>query len=93
MGKVECCDCSLIVPRAAAEFPPFRYAPLRQFSDIYPDLSVLGDFFDCTFLDNSTTVGLNEATIRKYIEDQEKHDIALDKLSVKEYEDPFKGSK
>ena len=40
-----------------------------------------------------STVGLNEATIRKYIEDQEKHDIALDKLSVKEYEDPFKGSK
>ncbi|MBE6591611.1 MAG: IS200/IS605 family transposase, partial [Ruminococcaceae bacterium] len=28
----------------------------------------------------------------KYIEEQEKHDIALDKLSVKEYEDPFKGS-
>jgi len=40
-----------------------------------------------------STVGLNEATIRKYIEDQEKHDIALDKLSVKECEDPFKGSK
>ena len=40
-----------------------------------------------------STVGLNEATIKKYIEDQEKHDIALDKLSVKEYEDPFKGSK
>ena len=40
-----------------------------------------------------STVGLNEATIRKYIEEQEKHDIALDKLSVKEYEDPFKGSK
>lgn len=39
-----------------------------------------------------STVGLNEATIRKYIEEQEKHDIALDKLSVKEYEDPFKGS-
>ena len=38
-----------------------------------------------------STVGLNEATIRKYIEDQEKHDIALDKLSVREYEDPFKG--
>jgi len=38
-----------------------------------------------------STVGLNEATIRKYIEEQEKHDIALDKLSVKEYEDPFKG--
>ena len=40
-----------------------------------------------------STVGLNEATIRKYIEDQGKHDIALNKLSVKEYEDPFKGSK
>ena len=40
-----------------------------------------------------STVGMNEATIKKYIEDQEKHDIALDKLSVREYEDPFKGSK
>ena len=38
-----------------------------------------------------STVGLNEATIRKYIQDQEKHDIAMDKLSVKEYEDPFTG--
>ena len=40
-----------------------------------------------------STVGLNEATIKKYIEDQEKQDIAMDKLSVKEYEDPFKGGK
>ena len=40
-----------------------------------------------------STVGLNEATIQKYIQEQEKHDIALDKLSVKEYEDPFTGSK
>jgi len=38
-----------------------------------------------------STVGLNEATIRKYIQEQEKHDIAMDKLSVKEYEDPFRG--
>lgn len=38
-----------------------------------------------------STVGLNEATIRKYIQEQESHDIAMDKLSVKEYEDPFKG--
>ena len=37
-----------------------------------------------------STVGLNEATIRKYIQDQEKHDIVLDKLSVKEYEGPFR---
>ena len=38
-----------------------------------------------------STVGLNEAVIKKYIQDQEKYDIAIDKLSVKEYEDPFKG--
>ena len=38
-----------------------------------------------------STVGLNEATIKKYIQDQEKADILQDKLSVKEYEDPFKG--
>ena len=38
-----------------------------------------------------STVGLNEVTIKKYIEDQEKYDIMQDKLSVKEYEDPFKG--
>ena len=36
-----------------------------------------------------STVGLNEATIVKYVQDQEKVDVALDKLSVKEYEDPF----
>ena len=39
-----------------------------------------------------STVGLNEATVKKYIAEQEKYDIALDKLSVKEYEDPFKGN-
>ena len=39
-----------------------------------------------------STVGLNEATIKKYIQEQEKHDIALDKLSVKKYEDPFRDS-
>ena len=38
-----------------------------------------------------STVGLNEATIKKYIQEQENHDIAMDKLSVKEYEDPFQG--
>lgn len=38
-----------------------------------------------------STVGLNEATIKKYIQDQEKEDILKDKLSVKEYFDPFKG--
>ena len=34
-----------------------------------------------------STVGLNEATIKKYIQDQEKYDIMQDKLSVKEYEE------
>ena len=37
-----------------------------------------------------TTVGLNEATIKKYIREQEKQDLLQDKLSVKEYQDPFK---
>ena len=36
-----------------------------------------------------STVGLNESTIKKYIQEQEKADIVLDKLSVKEYADPF----
>ena len=36
-----------------------------------------------------STVGLNEATIRKYSAEQEAHDIAIDKLTTKEYEDPF----
>ena len=38
-----------------------------------------------------STVGINEATVAKYIREQEKRDIALEKLSVKEYEDPFRG--
>ena len=37
-----------------------------------------------------SAVGLNEATVAKYIREQESHDIALDKLGVKEYEGPFK---
>ena len=38
-----------------------------------------------------STVGLNEATIKKYIQDQERADIMQDKFSVKEYEDTLKG--
>ena len=41
----------------------------------------------------ASIVGLNEATVRKYIREEELHDQMKDKLSVKEYEDPFKGSK
>ena len=40
-----------------------------------------------------STVGLNEDTIKKYIQEQEKADIMMDKLSVKEYEDPFRGGR
>ena len=36
-----------------------------------------------------STVGLNDATIKKYIRDQERADILKDKMSVREYEDPF----
>ena len=32
-----------------------------------------------------STVGLNEATIKKYIQEQEAHDIAMDKITEKEY--------
>lgn len=38
-----------------------------------------------------STVGLKEATIKKYIQDQEKYDIMQDKSSVKEYEFTFWG--
>ncbi|MBS5941368.1 MAG: IS200/IS605 family transposase, partial [Ligilactobacillus salivarius] len=40
-----------------------------------------------------STVGLNEQTIRKYIRDQEKHDLSIDKLTTKEYSTPFKCNK
>ena len=36
-----------------------------------------------------STVGLNDQTVAKYIREQEGHDIAMDKLSVKEYQNPF----
>ncbi len=38
-----------------------------------------------------STVGLNEATIAKYVREQELHDQMVDKVSVKELEDPFRG--
>ena len=36
-----------------------------------------------------STVDLNETTIKKYIQEQDKYDIMQDKLNVKKYEDPF----
>jgi len=38
-----------------------------------------------------STVGLNEATIAKYVGEQKKHDQMMDRISTKEYEDPFTG--
>ncbi len=40
-----------------------------------------------------SAVGLNEDTSKKYIRGQESADIALDKLSVKEYDSPLVGTK
>lgn len=42
-------------------------------------------FFEQTL----STVGLNDATIKKHIRDQERADILKDKMSVGEYKDPF----
>ena len=36
-----------------------------------------------------STVGLNSATVEKYIREQERADILKDKMTLKEYEDPF----
>ena len=36
-----------------------------------------------------STVGMNEETIKKYIAEQEQRDQAVDRLSVKENQDPF----
>ena len=38
-----------------------------------------------------STVGFNEATVKKYIREQEKYDQMMDKISTKELENPFKG--
>ena len=38
-----------------------------------------------------STVGLNEATIAKYVREQEKHDQLMERISTKEAEDPFRG--
>ena len=40
-----------------------------------------------------STVGINTATVQKYIREQDKQDQIEDRLSRKEYENPFKGSK
>jgi len=39
-----------------------------------------------------STIGMNKATIKKYIREQEMEDMIVDKKSVKEYADPFMDS-
>lgn len=38
-----------------------------------------------------STVGLNTEVVKEYIKNQEKEDMIQDKLSSKEYKDPFNG--
>ena len=40
-----------------------------------------------------STVGFNEATVAKYIREQGEQDMLEDKLTTKEYDNPFKGSR
>ena len=40
-----------------------------------------------------STVGLNESTMRKYSREQESHDIAINRLTTKEYTNPFVNKK
>ena len=40
-----------------------------------------------------STVGLKDEVVREYIRNQEAEDMAEDKISLKEYKDPFKAQK
>ena len=42
------------------------------------------------YIKNTFSIGLNEATIRKYIREQDNADIMLDRMTSKEYTDPFR---
>ena len=67
-----------------------------RFWDIWVMSPKIEESKDVLYLDGIyyvSTVGLNKATIKKYIQEQEKHDVAMDKSSVKEYEDPFRDGK
>lgn len=43
------------------------------------------------FLSDVSTVGIQEKALRKYIQEQKKQDQMENKVSAKEYENPFKG--
>ena len=40
-----------------------------------------------------STVGNNKTAVQRYVENQLKEDMMSDQLTIKEYKDPFKGSK
>jgi putative transposase len=40
-----------------------------------------------------STVGRNKQAVAAYIKNQEKEDMMRDQMTLKEYVDPFKGSK
>jgi len=42
---------------------------------------------------NVDTVGKNAKKIQEYIQNQLEEDLAVDQMSLKEYVDPFTGSK
>lgn len=60
---------------------------------IYPKISQKNNLLWTATGYYVSTVGLNTATIEKYIREQEKQDQIEDSLSKKEYVDTFKGSK
>ena len=63
----------------------------KIFSIIINDVvKVKFNFANKYFVD---TVGKNETAIRNYIRNQMEEDYAKDQMSLKEYTDPFTGSK
>lgn len=52
----------------------------------------IASLFAPTVFTYVSTVGFNEGTVKKYIQEQEKHDIMMDKITAKELDNPFKGS-
>ena len=73
------------IPYYNGYYSKTEYPPISAYPG-YPHIDVCVNNEDPLW----ETEGLNEATIAKYIREQEAYDIAPDKLSVKEYEDPFK---
>ena len=84
--------CAGSIPASGITNPPFMVGFLLMIFERHANLKYqFGNRHFWSIGYYVSTVGLNEATIRKYIQDQEKEDILHDKLGIKEYNDPFKG--